>query len=91
MWLPVASQVPMCSEEIAKLEEQQYAGSFLLEKSAADLDQKLKLSDGPKKILIERIKKLKAAAAARLHALPLLPGSRSLGASSGHQRCQGEA
>ncbi|CAE7896643.1 unnamed protein product, partial [Symbiodinium necroappetens] len=51
--------------EIAKLEEQQYAGSFLLEKCAADLEQKIKLSDGPKEILIERIKKLKAAAAIR--------------------------
>ena len=82
MWLLVASQAALCSEEITKLKAQKYAGSFLLEKSsAADLEAKLKLSDGPKDILIERIKKLKAAAAARLHALPLFPGSRSLGAS----------
>ncbi|CAE7342068.1 unnamed protein product, partial [Symbiodinium pilosum] len=53
-------------EEITKLKAQKYAGSFLLEKSsAADLEAKLKLSDGPKDILIERIKKLKAAAAIR--------------------------
>ena len=82
MWLLVASQAAMCSEEITQLQGQKYAGSFLLEKSsAADFEAKLKLSDGPKEMLIARIKKLKAAAAARLHALPLFPSSRSLGAS----------
>ncbi|CAE7874388.1 unnamed protein product, partial [Symbiodinium sp. KB8] len=53
-------------EEITQLQGQKYAGSFLLEKSsAADFEAKLKLSDGPKEMLIARIKKLKAAAAIR--------------------------
>ena len=80
MWLLVESQAPMCSEEIEKLAQEKYAGSDLLMMSVAELDI-LELAKGPKKRLIERVKKLKAAAAARLHTLPLLPGSRSLGAS----------
>ncbi|OLQ00138.1 hypothetical protein AK812_SmicGene17218, partial [Symbiodinium microadriaticum] len=54
------------NQEITQLQGQKYAGSFLLEKSsAADFEAKLKLSDGPKEMLIARIKKLKAAAAIR--------------------------
>ena len=38
MWLLVASQAAMCSEEIEKLAQEKYAGSDLLMMSVAELD-----------------------------------------------------
>ena len=77
----LAESQSTCSEDIDEFANQEYIGETLLEKSAAELDRKLNLPDGPRERLVKHIKKLKAAAAARLHTLPLLPGSRSLGAS----------
>ena len=51
-------------------------GSQLLDMSIAE---KLNIPIGPKSRLIKYLVNLKAAAAARLHALPLLPGSPQSG------------
>ncbi|CAE7257312.1 unnamed protein product [Symbiodinium sp. CCMP2456] len=52
-------------KDIDEFVTQEYIGETLLEKSAAELDRKLKLPDGPRERLVKHIKKLKAAAAVR--------------------------
>ena len=66
------------AEVVSVLENTGSDGSQLLDMS---ITEKLNIPIGPKSRLIKYLVNLKAAAAARLHALPLLPGSRSLGAS----------
>ena len=63
MCLLAVFNAPTCSEDISEFAGQEYAGKDLLAMGVAELDN-LELAKGPRRRLIESIKKLKAAAAA---------------------------